>query len=489
MKYKVILFTILFIFLMSITSFAREHDIAFLDTGAKDAYFYAGMTYVIGTNPYCGDFAAACGMLDYPLLNGVMGHGFCCATWANYYNKDAKIFSVKVFDDMGANCTVTQISDGIKVVMDQSDAPIISMSLGETATDISNSAYKNALKPAMDANKLIDVAAGNGYLDSTGNWDVQKHDASGITPANIEELNTIGVIDANGNILYNYGSCVDFYMKGTCTSYTTGAFSGWASRNSGELTEDFIKEGMSDYSIYPSIYKVDVYKEGDTIALSYLGEDLKENTDYKITVNGNEATIEGIDHYVDVRTVEIDSLGDKPASTSSKTNQSSSGSEESIKLYSGKIDEEELKGLPDESELTKEFDMPNLPDSDSLSAEEMYNLQNMQEISKGVKEFEIVGKVRVGIVFIGLCVIIYSILLGLAAIFDKVNSFVNISLVSILTFGKVKIFGEYVESGNNATVKKFIVVDIILLFIGIFLVSGGLMVWLYRFIGAIKNLF
>ena len=115
---------------------------------------------------------------------------------------------------------------------------------------------------------------------------------------------------------------------------------------------------------------------------------------------------------------------------------------------------------------------------DSLSLTEAEAVAIMGSNISLLKEAELLDIVRTSIVFTGLIVLLYGFLLMLAIIFDKANTFIDFSLVNILTFGKLHYdpFEEktaMLPKGYIST-KKLVIMSAITLLVGILLVSSGM---------------
>lgn len=83
--------------------------------------------------------------------------------------------------------------------------------------------------------------------------------------------------------------------------------------------------------------------------------------------------------------------------------------------------------------------------------------------------------VRVIIAWIGLLMILYAILLLIAYYFDMSNNFFNISLVGVLTLGRIK-YTDYTDSGvykSNTTLKRIVVSVIVLIVVAGCLITGA----------------
>lgn len=102
------------------------------------------------------------------------------------------------------------------------------------------------------------------------------------------------------------------------------------------------------------------------------------------------------------------------------------------------VDEWELEGMPAKSTLADTQEPIELPTKDDLSISERLSLSTIEENRRLETEAKTLDTVRVGLAFIGLCILCYSTLLLLAMVFDRVNSVLEISLVGVLTLGKLR---------------------------------------------------
>lgn len=138
--------------------------------------------------------------------------------------------------------------------------------------------------------------------------------------------------------------------------------------------------------------------------------------------------------------------------------------------------------MPKESGLGKSQEDIELVGSDSLSAKEYYNVQNLKTTLTIDSSQNIIDSVRISVVFLGMCLIFYSVLLFLALLFDRVNQFVEINLVGILTFGKLQFTEDEFAKGSDGLInsKRMYKVLVVLLVIGLLLVSGSLFTYVSR---------
>lgn len=100
--------------------------------------------------------------------------------------------------------------------------------------------------------------------------------------------------------------------------------------------------------------------------------------------------------------------------------------------------EQDLVGMPEEPKLTADMDGSELPDVSELQT---VDTANIAAIKQGIEQ----GKkspadyANTAISFIGILCMFYSLLMLLAYFFDYANVFVEVSLLGIITFGKMRI--------------------------------------------------
>lgn len=164
----------------------------------------------------------------------------------------------------------------------------------------------------------------------------------------------------------------------------------------------------------------------------------------------------------------------------SSSDGSSSG-DKKVELSGGIISEWELTGMPVKSGLTA--DAVNLSfvskDSEGLTAE---NRKDIAEIGTTIADTKTINAwvtVRVIIVFIGLLMFTYALMLLLALLFDKFNTIIDISLIGVLTLGMIKFSDDkYASNGEEDVIrttdtKRMIILIVVMVLIGGVFVSGG----------------
>lgn len=168
-------------------------------------------------------------------------------------------------------------------------------------------------------------------------------------------------------------------------------------------------------------------------------------------------------------------------SDSSSSSDNSSSDDKKAELSGGIISEWELTGMPAKSGLTA--DAVNLSfvgkDSEGLTAE---NRKDIAEIRTSIADTKTINAwvtARVIIVFIGLLMFTYALMLLLALLFDKFNTIIDISLIGVLTLGMIKFSDDKYSSNGEEDVirttdtKRMIMLIVIMVLIGGIFVSGG----------------
>lgn len=132
-----------------------------------------------------------------------------------------------------------------------------------------------------------------------------------------------------------------------------------------------------------------------------------------------------------------------------------------------------------------------LATKDQLSVGEQYSVSTIgEDLDLQHKAFTI-DTVRVAVVFIGMCMIFYGVMLGLCTLFDKANNFIDISLVKILTFGLLTYSEESSVKGKKGYANSGRIVFVIatLLIVGCLLVSGGVLPFMMDVINYVVDMF
>lgn len=152
--------------------------------------------------------------------------------------------------------------------------------------------------------------------------------------------------------------------------------------------------------------------------------------------------------------------------------------------------ESDLTGMPTDWSLGEEGENITLPGEDSLTNVEKDRLASIKE-SINDRHDGFFDVARVIVSGIGLAVIIYGVLLVVAYLFDRVNTIIEISLLSIITLGRYRVWYEDlgVKVGYNKSdgkmycdrgtiIKMFFITEVI----GFFLIGDYIFRMIYNFI-------
>lgn len=169
---------------------------------------------------------------------------------------------------------------------------------------------------------------------------------------------------------------------------------------------------------------------------------------------------------------------------------STSNSVGSTGTYSGLIVSEwDLVGMPGRSALEKGYAEVRLPDSFDLSSSEAYSVSTIKSNIVANNTFKLFDMIRVFVVFLGLLLIIYSVLMAVAYLFDKANNIFEISLLGIITLGVLRYSDEEgVSRRGYVDSKKIIKISGLCTVVGLFIVSGGVFSWAVKFISMIGGI-
>ena len=182
--------------------------------------------------------------------------------------------------------------------------------------------------------------------------------------------------------------------------------------------------------------------------------------------------------------------GTEPKKIDGSSNSSSEESKEDVSTEHVKsvVSEFELIGMSSfKNNVASEQEEVVLAKREDLSIGEQYSVTTIGEDLSIHKRALTIDNARVAVVFVGLCMIFYSVLLGLAVLFDKSNNFIDISLVKIVTFGAVRYSEEEGTKGKKgyASSGRFVFIIVVVSIIGCVLISGGVLPAMMNLINSI----
>lgn len=154
------------------------------------------------------------------------------------------------------------------------------------------------------------------------------------------------------------------------------------------------------------------------------------------------------------------------SSSSGKKSEKTSSSDDSLP------DEDDLVGLSKRNHKLYEYQLPiilpgdaklstggddgtlgnkqaSAASVDTLSKEQRVNVENLNDSIRNNK-FDLITFIRTCISFVGILIAFYGVTLFIAYLFDKNNIFFDISLLSIITFGRLK----YSYDGSETTTEE-----------------------------------
>ena len=153
------------------------------------------------------------------------------------------------------------------------------------------------------------------------------------------------------------------------------------------------------------------------------------------------------------------------------------------------VDEWDLTGMPAKSGLVSDVAIPNAVTFENLSVTEQYNVVNIKDSIELRESFELWDLARVAVVYLGLLLMVYSLLLIMALVFDKTNNFIEFSLIGLLSFGGIKysrVADTIDENGVRMLGTKRIVASCLIVFLaGCLLVSGGIFPIVMKFVAKV----
>lgn len=159
------------------------------------------------------------------------------------------------------------------------------------------------------------------------------------------------------------------------------------------------------------------------------------------------------------------------------------------------VPEEDLTGMPDKNNYKSQGDLqlpgkggfgaPDDAGSDSsstttgLGAMEGYSVASLKENEVLLQQVQTRSLIRGGIMLVGIIILIYGVVLGMALMFDKANTVFAFSMLSVATFGRMNLVKDKFDTGKVRVTSKRVLFMILICFVvaGIVL-SGAEFDWL-----------
>lgn len=140
--------------------------------------------------------------------------------------------------------------------------------------------------------------------------------------------------------------------------------------------------------------------------------------------------------------------------TDSSLQENTPQTEEEMQMLDDLIAEYELEGMPTVEGLPMQEDV-EMSKREDLSLTEQINLGQIA-LAKSNDKIVLSEALSYILMFLGIVLILYSVLLLIALILDYVNAFVDLSLLSLLTFGRYRLVSrEYFEENKLVGYDKY----------------------------------
>ena len=178
--------------------------------------------------------------------------------------------------------------------------------------------------------------------------------------------------------------------------------------------------------------------------------------------------------------------------TEDKKQSTSASSDDSGHL----VPEEDLEGMPDQNDYKAKGEL-QLPgkggygdtggggsnsggmSSSGLGAMEGYSVASLKENEALLHEVQTRSLIRGGIMLVGIIILIYGVVLGMALMFDKANTVFNFSMLSVVTFGRMNLVKDKFDTGAiRVTSKRVLFMMLICFVVASIVLSGAEFDWL-----------
>ena len=152
------------------------------------------------------------------------------------------------------------------------------------------------------------------------------------------------------------------------------------------------------------------------------------------------------------------------------------------------ISEWDLTGMPSIKGLLDRGNKITLPSLSDLNNKETYSLSLIKGDIVSNNSYNLYDTVRLSVVFLGLLLLVYAMLMSVAFLFDMTNNLFEISLLSTITFGLLNYSPDETRKRGYVDSGKMLKILIISVVVGLFIVSGGVFSWLLRLIRWVSEL-
>lgn len=174
----------------------------------------------------------------------------------------------------------------------------------------------------------------------------------------------------------------------------------------------------------------------------------------------------------------------------------------------GLVPEDDLTGMPDKNDYKSQGDLQlpgkggfgapedngNSSDGGSpsttagLGAMEGYSVASLKENETLLQQVQTRSLIRGGIMLVGIIILIYGVVLGMALMFDKANTVFAFSMLSVVTFGRMNLVKDKFDTGKVRVTSKRVLFMILICFVvsGIVL-SGAEFDWLLNALWGVSD--
>ena len=149
----------------------------------------------------------------------------------------------------------------------------------------------------------------------------------------------------------------------------------------------------------------------------------------------------------------------------------------------------ELMGMPSASGLSKSVLVVSFPEA-IKDYNVSHNIAVIWDDISSRNNLDTWKFARSVIVFVGMALVVYSIFMLCAVILDNVNNFIDVSFVSLISFGALKYTNDPTLMENPkqyASTKRMVVVIAVLFAVGAFCISGGVFSYLLKAVYWVNN--
>lgn len=122
-----------------------------------------------------------------------------------------------------------------------------------------------------------------------------------------------------------------------------------------------------------------------------------------------------------------------------------------------------------------------LPDGSELLSNERVNVDLIKETINTNTKDKVIFYARVSVVFVGMLMLLYIILVVVAYSFDRVNNFIDFNLLQVITLGRFSISDDE-RQGQGYTLRRVIKLSFVCFIVGMLLVTGGIYAWIQNII-------